>query len=86
MNTENKKDHLLWKIAKGRLGFRRNFQSYIVINLFLIAVWYFTGQGHFWPLWVILGWGLGLVIQYLQVFHGKSVDEEYKKLKEQAKK
>jgi hypothetical protein len=26
----------------------------------LIAVWAITGMGYFWPIWVILGWGMGI--------------------------
>ena len=33
---------------------------YVAVNVFLIAVWALTGGGYFWPIWVILGWGLGL--------------------------
>ena len=33
---------------------------YASVNLFLIAVWAVTGGGYFWPIWVILGWGVGL--------------------------
>jgi len=35
---------------------------YIAVNLFLIAIWAVTGGGYFWPIWVILGWGLGVVL------------------------
>jgi class 3 adenylate cyclase len=33
---------------------------YAAVNLFLVAIWALTGGGYFWPIWVILGWGLGL--------------------------
>src|SRR5215210_6123987 len=33
---------------------------YVAVNAFLIAVWALSGGGYFWPIWVILGWGLAV--------------------------
>jgi class 3 adenylate cyclase len=33
---------------------------YVVVNVLLIAVWAAAGGGDFWPIWVLLGWGIGL--------------------------
>ena len=27
----------------------------------LIVIWATTGAGYFWPIWPILGWGVGLI-------------------------
>jgi hypothetical protein len=27
----------------------------------LIVIWATTGAGYFWPIWPLLGWGVGLV-------------------------
>jgi hypothetical protein len=35
--------------------------AYVAVNLFLIAIWAATGGGYFWPIWPLLGWGLGLM-------------------------
>jgi len=34
---------------------------FIVINIIMIVIWYATGRGYFWPAWVILATGIGLV-------------------------
>ena len=34
---------------------------YVGVNLLLIAIWALTGGGFFWPIWAILGWGVGIV-------------------------
>lgn len=84
---ENMQNDPLWKQAERRAAFKRNLASYIIINLFLIGVWYISSRNHnvhFWPIWPILGWGLGVVMQYLGVYHTNSVfsvDREYEKLK-----
>ena len=33
---------------------------YVVVNLGLILIWAISGGGYFWPIWVIVGWGIGL--------------------------
>lgn len=35
---------------------------YTLVNLFLILIWALSGAGYFWPIWVIIGWGIGLGI------------------------
>lgn len=82
MNIEQNKDNKLWRLAKKRVGFRWNLISYLITNLVLIAVWFMSGRGSFWPAWVIVFWGLALLAQYFRLFHFGSVEDEYKKLKQ----
>jgi hypothetical protein len=49
-------------------AFYRALFAYLVINLFLIGVWAFSGRGAFWPIWVMLGWGLGMAFYAFRVF------------------
>src|SRR3954466_3736587 len=39
---------------------RIHFTTYLLVNLMLIAIWAAAGGGYFWPIWPILGWGIGL--------------------------
>jgi len=85
------RDELLWQMAKRRAAFKWSLASYVFVNAFLVAVWFFTsGFGsHFWPIWSMMGWGLGLAFQYFNAYHGDKVfstEEEYNKLKEQQSK
>ena len=65
--------------ARRRVQARRDFVShtvaYVVINMFLVGVWAFTGAGYFWPIWVIGGWGVGLVLHAWDVFLRRPVTE-----------
>ena len=82
-------DERLKKIARRRVDFRKSLYSYLVVNGFLWAIWWFTmGQlgvvGTPWPLWVMLGWGFGLLKQYYDAYHGDSEDQtekEFERLK-----
>jgi class 3 adenylate cyclase len=33
---------------------------YVLVNVMLIAIWAASGGGYFWPIWPMLGWGIGL--------------------------
>ncbi len=86
MNNVQQNDDQLWQMAKARVSFRWSLASYFVVNAFLITVWFFTpGPYHyFWPIWPMMGWGIGIAFQYFHAFHGNkftSTQREYEKLK-----
>lgn len=35
--------------------------AYILVMVLLIAIWAASGAGYFWPMWPMLGWGIGLL-------------------------
>ncbi|MBV9961159.1 MAG: 2TM domain-containing protein [Parafilimonas sp.] len=87
MNTYQS-DEELWKIAKRRAVFKRNFAVHFFINAALVVTWYLTsGIGsYFWPVWPMLGSGFALAIQYTAAYHNNnmfSIEDEYQKLKRQ---
>ncbi len=86
MENQQQKDETLWRIAKKRAAFKWGLLSYCVVNAFLVGVWYYIYSGYFWPAWCMMGWGIGILMQYLDAYHSDnffSVDREYKKLKQQ---
>ncbi|MFZ8925747.1 MAG: 2TM domain-containing protein, partial [Candidatus Nanopelagicales bacterium] len=46
-----------------RLHQRRGFMNYVigavVISLFMVVIWALSGQGYFWPIWVMGGFLIG---------------------------
>ena len=48
--------------------------SFIVVNIIMIIIWYATGQGYFWPGWVLLATGIGLVFDVWHTY-GRSSSE-----------
>jgi hypothetical protein len=40
---------------------RPEIAAYLAVNLVLIMIWAATGAGYFWPIWPLLGWGVGLM-------------------------
>ncbi|MFI6763843.1 2TM domain-containing protein [Micromonospora sp. NPDC050417] len=44
-----------------RWGLRIHVLCYVAANVIQVLVWWlFTPEQHFWPVWSILGWGVGL--------------------------
>jgi 2TM domain len=88
----NEKDSALWELAKKRAGFKKSLATYIIVNSFLWILWYFTNDNNYnlnqsqlpWPVWPMLGWGIGLAFQYVGAYVSPntiSVENEYQKLK-----
>lgn len=46
--------------AELRHSFRWHAAVYLAVNLLLVGIWYFTGAGMPWFLFVLGGWGIGL--------------------------
>ncbi|MDQ6812481.1 MAG: 2TM domain-containing protein [Bacteroidota bacterium] len=85
-------DNKLWRIARQRADFRRALYSYIIVIFFMWVIWWMTTgritgfNGYPWPVWVMLGWGVSLAMQYFKAYHGNQkdlADKEYEKLKQQ---
>ena len=40
---------------------RSHERAYVAVMLLLVAIWALTGAGYFWPIWPMLGWGIGVL-------------------------
>jgi hypothetical protein len=49
--------------------------TYCVVNAMLVGIWAISGGGYFWPAWVLLGWGVGLVLNVWDVYFRRPVTE-----------
>ena len=93
-NTPQGKDPQLWQVAQRRASFKSHLASYLIINIFLWLLWYFSGgrtynQGLPWPVWPTLGWGIGLAFHYMGAYvttGQNNVEKEYEKLQQQQNK
>jgi hypothetical protein len=73
-------DEMLREQAVRQLRRKRDFWghvvAYVVVNAFLIAIWFFVaGRGYFWPGWVLLGWGIGLALNAWEVYGRRGISE-----------
>jgi hypothetical protein len=62
MNASQGTEQRLREQAITRLRKRRDFRIhvrvYVIVNTMLVVIWVVTG-GFFWPIFPILGWGIG---------------------------
>jgi hypothetical protein len=79
----------MWEMAEKRVGFRRHLYVYLLVNVIIIALWYFTSydttdKGGYWFVFPVLGWGIGLAFHYWGAYHDdlSSIEKEYQKIKE----
>ena len=56
------------KREQARAEFRGHLVSYVLVNLLLIGIWAASGAGYFWPIWPIMGWGIGIGFHAAEAF------------------
>jgi 2TM domain len=61
---------------RAKREFYQHVTAYVIVNLGLIVVWALTGGDYFWPVWPILGWGIGLLFHGWSVYGEKPMTEE----------
>lgn len=83
----------LWKMANRRVQFKYHALIYFIMNIFFWTLWYISLKNVPipkpeldtipWPVWPMLGWGIGLAFNYFYAFKktGKEVEKEFQKLK-----
>lgn len=87
--TEDKLRRQARERAKAKLGFYAHLIVFIVVNAFLIILWYVTtnATGDIWFIFPLVGWSIGLIAHGLSTFYGgtsledRMTERELEKLK-----
>ena len=67
-SVEQLREFALKQIKKKR-EFVNTAIAFVVVNLMMVAIWYLTSPNeYFWPIWVIFGWGIGLIFQFIDAY------------------
>ena len=58
---------------------------YLAVNAFLVMIWFVTNPDvHFWPIWSIGGWGIGLIAHAVETYRSPisevAIEREMKRL------
>jgi hypothetical protein len=69
--TEEQRERAIRRIRAKR-GFWVHFAVYLAVNALLVAIWAMTSTAYFWPVWPMLGWGIGVVAHAVSVYVGPS--------------
>jgi hypothetical protein len=79
MEAAPRDDEELHERAIGQLRKKRDFRVhvffYLAVNAMLVVIWALTG-GFFWPVFPILGWGIGVAANAWDVYGRKPFSEE----------
>lgn len=73
------------KLAKKRLQARKDFRqhltAYWIVMTALVMIWFITGGigSYFWPVWPMLGWGIGLAFHALSLRDTGITEEQISK-------
>jgi hypothetical protein len=66
--------------AVSQLRKKRDFRAhvfiYVAVNAMLVVIWAVTGSGFFWPIFPILGWGVGVAANVWDVYGRKPISED----------
>lgn len=87
---ENERNEYLWKKAQSRVAFKRHAITYVLVNAGLWVIYFAMSNQPWgerippWPIWPMLGWGIGLASHYFGAYGSddkqSKVEAEYKKL------
>jgi hypothetical protein len=77
---ETARAKVLRERAIKRLKKRRDFVGhllvYVLVNTFIVLIWFMSGSnGFFWPVFPIVGWGIGVVMNAWDVYRNDEFDE-----------
>lgn len=65
------------KRLKSRRDFYGHVMVYVLVNAFLVVIWAVTGDGgFFWPVFPLVGWGIGVILNAWDVFFAQEMTEE----------
>ena len=75
MATDDERREAAIHRVKAKRAFTQNCITYVVVNAFLVGIWAVSGRGTFWPIWVMLGWGIGLALHGYNVYGRRGITE-----------
>lgn len=55
------------KRLKDKRDLKAHILAYVTVNLLLVGIWAVSGAGFFWPVFPLLGWGIGLTFHVWDV-------------------
>jgi hypothetical protein len=61
---------------KKKRDFRTHIFIYVMVNAMLVVIWAVTGAGFFWPVFPIIGWGIGVAANGWDVYARKPISED----------
>ncbi|HSI81036.1 MAG TPA: 2TM domain-containing protein [Solirubrobacterales bacterium] len=74
-NQPDLRDQAVERLKKKR-DFKAHVLMYLAVNAGLVVVWALTGGDFFWPIFPILGWGIGVVANAWDAYGRRPFSED----------
>jgi hypothetical protein len=76
IRDQTARDRAVTRLKKRR-DFRGHLLVYVLVNTFIVVIWAVTGpDGFFWPVFPIVGWGIGVVMNAWDVCWRPRITEQ----------
>ena len=75
MTDEDDRREAAIKRVKAKRDFKNHAAAYVIVNAMLVVIWAVSDAGYFWPIWPILGWGVGLAFNAWNVYFQRPISE-----------
>lgn len=69
------RDRAVEQLKKKR-AFYGHLLVYVLFNAMIVVVWAMTTHGFFWPIFPMLGWGIGVVMNAWDVWRGDFTSDQ----------
>jgi hypothetical protein len=74
-NEQELREQAVARLKKKR-DFRGHLFIYVTVNAMLVVIWAITSHGFFWPIFPILGWGVGVAANAWDVYGRRPISED----------
>ena len=61
---------------KKKHEFHVHLVIYLMVNTMIVLVWAMTSHGFFWPIFILVGWGVGVVANAWDAYGGDEPTED----------
>jgi hypothetical protein len=62
--------------VRSQVDLRVHLMLFVRVNAFLVLIWWLTGAAFFWPVFPIVGWGIGLAVHAWDAYGPDTVTED----------
>ena len=67
------------KRLKAKSEFKAHLLAYVLVNTFLVVIWAVSGASFFWPIFPLLGWGIGIMFHAWDVYGSRPSEEKIRR-------
>lgn len=64
------------KRLKAKREFKQHLLVYVAVNALVVGIWYLTSTGFFWPIFLVGGWGIGVVMHAWDTFSPEATPQQ----------